>query len=353
MSESIPMENVAKKFEKHEYGVIYLDILGQKELMRRLESKDAKPEDEEKMQKVLEHVKRISEELLMVKKGFSKENAKMIHSMHFARDKDIRQNDVQEALKEMMFGIQQFSDTTMIYVRLDGKNSIVAHQLFFILLGVLESSLFQALQDGIFIRGGVAKGKGWEIEENNLYGPVIEEVYTLEEKVAQWSRVVISNDVVALFRDVLSKCKQETLLSLPFLQLAKTSFVKGLDGVCQLSLFPECVLEDIASDNSDRGHILKTVEHFFHAVKVINDDLKFHREKLAANSNEIVERSKLILRAKVLKQEVLNGIIKFVDICRDVGSLTEEECKAIACQVQNEAHDDMGFNTPLTSIFED
>lgn len=339
--------------EMHEYGVIYLDILGQKELMKKIESGEASSEDKEKMQAVLKYIRRISKELSEVRKGFLPERADMIYIMHFERDEGVRKNDIQEALTEMAFGVQQFSDTTMIYVRLDGKNAIVAHRLFFILLGALESALFQAFKNGVFVRGGVAKGNGWEIGEDNLYGPVIRDVYTLEEKVAQWSRVVVSNDVVALFRDVLSKCKQETLLSLPFLQLAKTSFVKGLDGVCQLSLFPECVLEDIASDNSDRGHILKTVEHFFHAVKVINDDLKLHRDKLETAPDEIVERSKLILRAKVFKQEVLNGIIRFVDICRDVGSLTEEECKEMACRVQKEAHDEMGFNTPLTLIFEE
>lgn len=88
-------------------------------------------------------------------------------------------------------------------------------------------------------------------------------------------------------------------------------------------------------------------------MKIVNNELNSHRDKLETASNEIVERSKLILRAKVFKQEVLNGIIRFVDICRDAGSLSEAQWKEMVCRVQKEAHDDMGFNTPLTSIFEE
>lgn len=233
---------MSETFEMHEYGVIYLDILGQKELMKKIESGEASSEDKEKMQAVLRHIKRISKELLDVKKGFLPERADVIYSMHFAGDEGVRKNDIQEALTEMALGVRQFSDTTMIYVRLDGKNSVIVHRLFFIFLGVLESSLFQSLKEGIFIRGAVAKGKAWKIDQDNLYGPVINDAYILEEKVAQWSRIVVSNEVISLFKEVLLKCKKEVLLCSPFLQLAKTSFVKGLDGVCQLTFFAPAVL---------------------------------------------------------------------------------------------------------------
>lgn len=72
-----------KNYEKHLYGVIYLDVLGQKELMKRLESGNATPEDEAQMQKVLGHVSHLLKRLTDLKKEFIPDKAQLIFDSFF------------------------------------------------------------------------------------------------------------------------------------------------------------------------------------------------------------------------------------------------------------------------------
>ena len=354
MSESILMENVAKKFEKHEYGVIYLDILGQKELMKKLEAEEVNPEDEEKMQKVLKYIETFLHGLVALRGKSALEKAPILYECYIKNWLDgIDYEEIEASLKELVFGIQQFSDTTMIYVQLDGKEPFIARQLFSSLLCTLGSQLFQALKEGIFIRGGIAKGVGWVIGPDNLYGPVIHEVYTLEEKVAQWARVVVSNAVIALYKDVLYECQQEGQTNSQGFQLLKTTIVKGLDGIFQLTLFPTAILQMIAKGDEKQEEPQRTMTHFCNVINVINDELGLFREKFAVGPKKMIEISKLMLRAKMLKQEVMNGMLRFTNLCREAGTLSEGQCKEIENRVQKEMHDDMGFNTPLEVFFED
>ena len=44
---------------------------------------------------------------------------------------------------------------------------------------------------GTFFRGGIEIGAGIELSDGDLYGPVLNNVHQLEEKVANYPRVVI------------------------------------------------------------------------------------------------------------------------------------------------------------------
>ena len=67
----------------------------------------------------------------------------------------------------------------------------------------------------------------------------------------------------------------------------------------------------------------------------------------------MAEASKLTLRMKVFKQEVLNGTVRLVALCRNAGSLSEAECEEIEERIKKETPDDMGFDTSLESVFKD
>lgn len=353
-NESVGEKDVSERFESHEYGVIYLDILGQKELMEKIEEGKASPESEEQMQKVLLRISSFLYELVKLRERTAPDRASKLYEW-FIKNKigGLNKKELKESLNDLRFGIQQFSDTTMIYVRLDGMYPFMAHQLFSSLLCSLASSLFQYLKEGVFIRGAVAKGVGWELGMDNLYGPVIRDVYLLEEKVARWSRVVVSSDVVALYKNVLGECERMRQMDAYGVKVLKSTFVTGLDGVCQLSLFPTIVLREIAENDGGRERSRRTLKYFFNIVKIINGELKSYQEELERNPTKIVETSKLILRTKMFKQEVMNGILRFIDICRKEGVLSEDECKGFKEKIQNEIYDEMGFATPLKEIFEE
>ena len=354
MSESIPMENVAKKFEKHEYGVIYLDILGQKELMKKLEVEEVNPEDEEKMQKVLKYIKTFLREVRSIREGVAPEKAPILYEYYIKNRVDgIDYEEFEASLKELVFGIQQFSDTTMVYIRLDGEHPFMARQLFSRLLCTLESSLFQALKEGIFIRGAITKGFGWEIEPNNLYGPVIRDASKLELTEPKWSRVVVSNEVVDLYRNVLHAYENEEQDYAQEIQLIKSTFIKGSDGECQLALFPLCVLQLNAKKDNDRERPRRTVKHFLKVLQEVDVNLKSHQARLKSGKDDVEEMEKLIKRGNFFKQEIMSGVLTFINLCKNEDSLSKEECVEFEDQIKTERHEDIGYCEPLRSIFED
>lgn len=93
-------------------------------------------------------------------------------------------------------GFQQFSDTTLLYVRDsrdDGQVGLFALFLFQCLMLSVSLSLIKAMANGCFYRGSLAYGTGWELDENCLFGPVVQKAYEIEEQAAKWPRIVITD----------------------------------------------------------------------------------------------------------------------------------------------------------------
>lgn len=314
-----------ENFEMHEYGVIYLDILGQKELMEELEQKKASSEEELQMQVVLRYIKKLLKNL--------------------------------KGVRHPSIGVQQFSDTTVIYIQLDGENSLVAEFLFVDLICALPNVIFEALKEGVLLRGAVAKGMAWEIKQNCLYGPVIRDASDLEGKVAQWPRVIVSNAVISLFKEHLPKRKKiirdESDKSI---QLQESIFVRGLDGIPQIALFPKAVLEVVAEKDEDRGRPQRTLEKFFVLGSRISKEIECRLNKLANDEvklKDMNEYSKLLIRHKIFLQEVMTGIRLFAQYCEEKDSMTKEEYEGVINRIKNESKNEMSFSMPLCSIFEE
>jgi hypothetical protein len=54
------------------------------------------------------------------------------------------------------------------------------------------------IHNGVFIRGGISIGNAY-ITERRFFGPAYQDAYELESKVAQFPRIVLSNEVVETF----------------------------------------------------------------------------------------------------------------------------------------------------------
>ena len=111
-------------------------------------------------------------------------------------------NDVREQFNEdvtsISCGFQQSSDTTLFYVRDvcdDKRVGLFSEILFQNLLLSFSLSLIKVMSMGYFYRGALAYGTGWELDENCLFGPVVQNAYEVEEKVARWPRIVITEDM--------------------------------------------------------------------------------------------------------------------------------------------------------------
>lgn len=95
-------------------------------------------------------------------------------------------------------GCQQFSDTTMFYVRDsrdDGKVGLFPEILFENLILSASLSLIRVMAKGCFYRGAMVYGTGWELDEDCLFGPVVQEAYRIEENDARWPRIVIAEEM--------------------------------------------------------------------------------------------------------------------------------------------------------------
>jgi hypothetical protein len=117
---------------------------------------------------------------------------------------DIRKKFAEDVMA-ISCGYQQFSDTTMFYVRDvrdDGHVGLFSEILFQNLILSFSLSLIKVMAKGLFYRGTLDYGIGWELDDNCLFGPVVQTAYEIEEKHARWPRIVISEEMKKRFDEM-------------------------------------------------------------------------------------------------------------------------------------------------------
>lgn len=304
-----------KNYEKHLYGVIYLDVLGQKELMKRLESGNVSPEDETQMQKVLGHVSHFLKRLTDLKKEFIPDKAQLIYDSFSAGAKNMQSEilmggvtieRVKKSLEDLSFGIQQFSDSTLLYVRIDGEDPYVNRNLFGLLISMLPSVMLDAFLGGIFLRGSITIGHAWEIGENNLYGLVIHDAYVHEEKIARWPRIVVSKAAMDFLKNDFASLKQVLPQDNPTRMSMAALFINGVDGVPQLNPIPFTVYLQANKEQCDEVRKI-----FQKIVKQVDDQFLILQKSYESKEIDVGEYSKRLMRYRILKRDLLCGAMHF------------------------------------------
>lgn len=172
--------------EVNYYLVAFIDILGQQEAMKNFKGL---PDTNNKEQ--------IAEFLKSVKDTFG-----VIDSFHqhfknyfdafiktdkeFPLSKIIRSNDIK---------FQRFSDGLVIFLSLKSDINTLPIQSIFGILSACASIFILWLSQGRPLRGGVEIGLGTEMNENEIYGPVVAEAYNLESKIARYPRIVVGEEL--------------------------------------------------------------------------------------------------------------------------------------------------------------
>lgn len=108
---------------------------------------------------------------------------------------DIRLDD--NLFCKINIGLQQFSDTSLFYIEDAGEMSWIIVRY---MLEEISEHIIDLLKHDIYLRGCIAEGVGWEVESNCLFGPVLEECYNAEQKLAGYQRIVFTDS----FMDALS-----------------------------------------------------------------------------------------------------------------------------------------------------
>jgi len=87
--------------------------------------------------------------------------------------------------------LRSFSDMIVLYVPLDSGGGLLARFRLAAMLIACVGVLTVEFKSGTFFRGGIEVGGGTELDNGDIYGPVLKEAYRLEKEVADYPRIVI------------------------------------------------------------------------------------------------------------------------------------------------------------------
>lgn len=180
------------EFQFGHYFVAYIDVLGQKELLRNLTF----PANEEEQQVSFNNLKSTAGVILnfrdMIEKTFESLTRPSPDLAYYP--KDIQDKIFNFTRSEINY--RSFSDSIIISIALENDNEhCTPMNGIFPCLITLCSTYLVMLATGHPVRGGVDIGPCLSIFNNEVYGSALEKAYCLESKIANHPRIVIGEEL--------------------------------------------------------------------------------------------------------------------------------------------------------------
>ena len=182
---------------KIEYFVVaYVDLLGQQDVLRNirvLPKKNSSQDDEEIKKTIAESygaVKNVREMFVDSFEEFTRPSGHI--DLSFLPDGKKKEfaalisNDIQ---------CQFFSDTVVVFMSLSNDVNKLPVRGIYGIFGAAAVAFILSLSEGRPIRVGIDIGIGWNIEENEIYGPALSRAYLLESHVADYPRIVVGEEL--------------------------------------------------------------------------------------------------------------------------------------------------------------
>lgn len=142
-------------------------------------------------------------------------------------------------IRNLHVGVQQFSDSTLIFVRDEGRVSRIFFEQCMVRCAY---EMVKVMGRGLYMRGALSYGTGWEVMSNCLFGPIVQEVYELEQHVANTFRVVITPQFYQVVREelgMLAAGGADMTKPYPFKMIGRDP-----DGVLSFDYLSEVALEN-------------------------------------------------------------------------------------------------------------
>lgn len=202
-------KNKSAQGEYQNYVVTFLDVLGQREVFNSLEKFPIIVHSEE-FQKALgaihvdatQHIKSLRDNFANFFKKASEERP---------IPDGVPQDKIEE-FKEMRksnLKYKTFSDSMQFFASLKtDRFHCQAMNSVFAMLTATGGMLLATLAEKKVFRAGIDIGVGIEIEEDEVYGPALFRAYDLEDRVAQWPRIVIGEVLISYLQDLVQKRQQ-------------------------------------------------------------------------------------------------------------------------------------------------
>ncbi|MEN9659411.1 MAG: hypothetical protein RL571_2876 [Pseudomonadota bacterium] len=165
--------------------VVFLDLLGFKNEIFQSEN------DADKFKKIYDFLTRYSSE------SHAREVFKGIktYSEEISYDQSIKD------LAEMYpYSFTQCSDSFVFSVNISESQS------FTLLLLLIGQFIYDALEVGFLVRGGLAFGRMIHIENGPMFGPAFNEAYNIESKQAGYPRVLLCTEAFLKFKEIAPDC---------------------------------------------------------------------------------------------------------------------------------------------------
>lgn len=255
-------ENMANNINYYYYLVAFIDILGQKEVFRDLENQpleDNHPKLIEAHKQTVLFVETLRNNF---QNFFNAYTAEKELSVRVAPEK----MEQFKAMQKSNLKHQRFSDCIQAYVCLhtDEYHSNAINGVFGVLVACGSMLLLSLAMKKAF-RAGVEVGIGTELDNGEIYGPVLYKAYELENKVAEYPRIVIGQELINYLTNLANGHQQlpeQTKEDVDLCKLVATNclkmVVRDLDGVLMLDYLGNEFLKSI-KQNSEQEEKLKGV----------------------------------------------------------------------------------------------
>lgn len=174
--------------------VTYIDVLGQKECLAKLPKVLlGEGKTDELMRSLKDTYGRVHNTRQTLEHYFNSaihKQSSAWHSILSSEQKDILKNMDQSDIRS-----QHFGDAMIFYSNLSNSQGILNLSSSMMMLGGCAMIMIVGLQAGIPLRGGIEIGIAADWPEFGIYGSALYGAYDIAERVAQYPRIVIGEEL--------------------------------------------------------------------------------------------------------------------------------------------------------------
>lgn len=192
-------ENNTKNYNYSEYLVSYVDILGQKNLLRTL----IMPKNQNEMENTISILRSTAGVIISFREMFEKtfELYSKPSPDLLIYPENIRSKIIQLRKTDIRF--HGFSDSVIISLTLANNNDNCKPIMgIYGILFTLCSVYLTMLAIGHPIRGGIDIGPCLSLSENEVYGAALERAYCIESNIADYPRIVIGDGLYNYLNEI-------------------------------------------------------------------------------------------------------------------------------------------------------
>ena len=268
------------------YAVGFIDVLGQKERLQQLTDLPKMGEDRENF---LNSLKKTYGYVAMTRKdimNFFELSATSIENDQIweKHPPETKKRVIEWRTTKPRFA--HISDTIVMYVPVVNENEV--HNLCTIhsMIYSLSSIMLLSLAREIPLRGGIEIGLAGDFQDIGLYGPAMYAAYDLENRVAQYPRIVVGESLIdflnkwASGEEVQAQKESDVLtaLNIRFAKASRSFLCEDVDGRPVLDFMGSEMRKEVAKSGNPMGI---AHEGFDFVVRECERFKKEKKEKLA------------------------------------------------------------------------